>query len=98
MDRFGDLHRQLAGRHQNKTRGLSRARTVLADPVQHGKRKGGSLARACGRLPEQVAALKQQRNRFALHRRRLFVAEGRNNVRKFAGKSQGGKINRVRRV
>ena len=39
------------------------------------QREGGRLARARGRLAEQVAALEQQRNRLALDGRGLLVAE-----------------------
>ena len=75
MDRFGDLHRQLARRHEHEAAGLARTRLRLADALQHRQRERGGLAGAGFGLPEQVAALEQQRNRFALNRRRFFVAE-----------------------
>ncbi len=76
VHRLGDLHGELARRHEHEAVG---AAPVLGaegrDAVQHREREGRGLAGPRGRLGEEVAALEQQRNRFALHGRRLLVAE-----------------------
>ena len=80
---LGDLHRQLARRHENQSRGLARVAFFLADALQHRQRECRRLAGACGGLPEQVPARDQQGNRLALYGSRLFVAQCCQNVGKF---------------
>jgi hypothetical protein len=76
VDRLGHLHCQLTRGHEHQP---GRPAPILgpeaADAVQHrqGERRG--LAGAGRGLRQQVAAAEQQRNRLALHRRGLFVAE-----------------------
>ena len=76
VDGLGDLHRQLARRHQHQPARAAAAFRVLVDPLQHRQRERRRLAGARRRLPEHVAAREQQRDRLALDRRRLLVAEG----------------------
>ena len=45
------------------------------EPVQHRERERGGLARAGGRLGQQVLAREQRRDRLELDRRRLLVAQ-----------------------
>jgi hypothetical protein len=73
---LGDLHRQLARRHQNQTRGLTGVAFFLTDPLQHRQSKRSGFAGACGRLAEQIPSRDQQRNRLPLYGCRLFIAEG----------------------
>ena len=60
VHRLGDLHGELARRHEHEAIG---AAAVLGaeggDAMQHRQREGGGLAGARGRLGEQVAALEQ---------------------------------------
>ena len=75
---FGDLHRQLARRHEHHARGLAglAARGPLGgDPVQHRQRERRGLAGAGAGLREDVAPLEQERDRFALDGGGLFVAQ-----------------------
>ena len=83
MNRLGHLHRQLARRHENQSRGLARVAFFLADALQHRQRECRSLAGSRGGLSEQVPARNQQGNRLALHWSRLFVAQCCQNVGKF---------------
>ena len=53
---------------------------VGRDEVQQRQRERGGLAGAGRGLAEHVAAGEQRRDRLALHRRRLFVAERRERV------------------
>jgi hypothetical protein len=75
VDRLGDLHGQLARRHEHERAGV---RPVAATkPLECGQRERCGLARAGRRLGEDVAPLEQRRDRLALDRRRLLVAEAR---------------------
>jgi hypothetical protein len=67
----GDLNRQFASRRQDQD--LNR-RDFGVEPVEGGKSKRGGLAGASLRLPQNVAALDQVRNRFGLNRSGLRVA------------------------
>ena len=80
VDRLGHLHRELAGRHQHEPAGLARTGMSLANPLQHRQRERGGLARAGAGLAEEIASFQQQRNRFALNRRRLLVSKRRHAV------------------
>ncbi len=51
---LGHLHRQLARRHENQSRGLTRVAFFLADALQHRQREGGRLSGAGGGLAEQI--------------------------------------------
>ena len=64
---------------------------LVEQVVQHRQREGRRLAGAGGRLGEHVAAGQQQRDRFALHRRRLFVAERGDGVHEGTGQAKRGK-------
>ena len=96
---LGDLHGQLARRHEDEAVGAAPVvgAESARDAVQHRQRERRRLARAgCG-LREQVAPLEQQRNRLALDRRRLLVAERRHRrddgvVEAERGESAGGAI------
>ena len=60
------------------TRTSARGRAAVgaaAQALEQREREGGRLAGAGGGLAEQVAALQQRRDRLALDRRGLFVAE-----------------------
>ena len=77
VDGLGHLHRQLARRHEHQPARARRTTGTRAagEPVDHRQRKGGGLAGAGARLANQIAARQQERNRFPLDGRRLFVAE-----------------------
>ena len=74
MHRLGDLHGKLARGHEHH-RGGALALSLVQDPLQDRQREGRRLAGAGGRLPEEVLARDQRRDRLALDRRGLFVAE-----------------------
>jgi hypothetical protein len=76
--RFGDLHRQLARRHEHEAVGAAPILGAeLRDAVQHRQREGSGFSRARGRLREQIAPVEEERNRLALDGRRLLVSERR---------------------
>ena len=75
VDRLGHLHRQLPGRHQHQRHRVARRRG-RRHPLQQRQRERGRLARAGGRLAEQVLPVQQRRDRLPLDRGRLLVAEG----------------------
>ena len=68
----------------------------LGDPLEHRQRERRRLAGAGFGLAEQISGLKQQRNRFALNRRRLFIAEGGDDVGEFGPKAERGKRDSIR--
>jgi len=74
VHRLGDLHRQLARRHQNKRGRLRPGIAEQRDPLQHWQRESGGLAGSGGSLPDDIAAREQSGDGFALNRCRLFVA------------------------
>ena len=74
---LGDLHRELARRHEDERRRAAVAGRADGDPLERRQRERGRLAGAGRRLGEEVAAGEQRRDRLALDRRRLLVAEGR---------------------
>ena len=88
VHRLGDLHRQLARRHEHEAAGLARAGRPCADPLQHRQRERGGLAGAGLGLAEQIAPFEQQRNRLALNRRRFLVSERRHGVGQLALQSE----------
>ena len=74
VDGLADLDGELTGGHQHERhRG---GRRVLVEPLQDGQRERGGLAGAGRGLSEQVVAVDQRRDRLALDRRGLLVAEG----------------------
>ena len=83
MDRLGDLHRELAGRHEDERPGPAALpagacrHSGARDPLEERQRERGRLAGPGRRLGEDVPAGEQRRDRLALDRRRLLVAEGR---------------------
>jgi hypothetical protein len=72
LHRFGHLNRKLARRSQHEQLGL---RALQVEPAQQRQCEGGRLARACLRLPEQIAPFEQRWNRSELNRRRHLVAD-----------------------
>jgi len=72
LEAVGDLHRQLAGRHQHQRARLARAgrRGQLGQPVQHRQRERGGLAGAGLGTAEHVVAGQDQRDGVGLDRRR----------------------------
>eukprot|EP00908_Phaeocystis_cordata_P015425 Transcript_26582.p2 GENE.Transcript_26582~~Transcript_26582.p2 ORF type:complete len:818 (-),score=214.25 Transcript_26582:106-2436(-) len=77
VGRGGDLHRELARRHEDKhARPVARPPLALRLGVRHrGQQVRQRLARARGRAAEQVVARQRCRPRLRLHRRRAVVAE-----------------------
>ena len=75
VERFGDLHRQLARRDEDERADLAAAGLVARQLVEERQRERRGLAGAGRRLPEHVAAGQQDRNRFALNGCGFFVAE-----------------------
>ena len=76
VERFGDLHRQLARRHEHERADLAAAGLgVTRQLVEQRQRERRGLAGAGRGLAEHVAAGQQDRNGFALNRRGFFVAE-----------------------
>jgi hypothetical protein len=66
----------------------------LLDALQHGQRERRRLAGARFGLPQQVLAGEQQRDRFALNRRRFLIAQNRHRVDDLSTKAQCGKTDR----
>ena len=95
VDRFGDLHRELARRYQHDAAGLIRTGTAFADPLQHRQRKRRGLAGAGAGLAEEVAPLEQQRDRLALHRGRFFITKRRDGVGELALQAKRSKTERL---
>ena len=56
-----------------------------------GRAKAAVLPGARASLPEHITPLEQQRNRFALNRRRFLVAERRHGVGQLPSKTESGK-------
>ncbi len=77
VHRLGDLHRQLAGRHQDQAADRAPLAARAADAVQQRQREGGRLAGAGRGLAQHVAPGQQRRDRLALDRGRLLVAQRR---------------------
>jgi hypothetical protein len=74
-----DLDGELAGGDEDHPPdGLAAAAAALLrpQPLEHGQRKGGRLARARRRLAQHVAPGEQRRDRLTLDRGGLLVAEG----------------------
>ena len=100
MHRFGDLHRELARRHEDQA--AHDALFVIrggADAMQQRQRERGGLARAGRGLAEHVAAGDQRRNGFALNVGRLLVAElsHRGDERRIQAEREKGAVSRARR-
>ena len=79
MDGLGDLHRQLARRHEHDAghlAGLAARGPLAAIRCSIGSANAAVLPVPVAGLAEDVAPLEQERNRFALDGRGLFVAEG----------------------
>jgi hypothetical protein len=92
VHRFGDLHRQLARRHEDETAdGSSPALSASCpDALEHRQREGRGLAGARGRLREDVAPLEQQRDGFTLDGCRFFVAQCRDGRNEVFRETEGG--------
>ena len=74
-DRLADLHRQLAGGDQHERAGRGAATGMGVEVLQQWQREGCGLAGARGRLAEQIVTGDHRRDRLALDRRGLLVAE-----------------------
>ena len=72
---LGNLHRELARRHEHQRRGALARRSVRCDEVQQRQRERGGLSRSRRGLREHVAPFEQRRNCGALDGRWLFVSE-----------------------
>ena len=75
MEGLGDLHRELAGRDEHEHRGPRWLGRFLREALQQRQGEGGGLAGAGRGLSQEVAALEQRRDRLALDRRGLLVAQ-----------------------
>ena len=71
--RLADLYREFTGGDEHED--LWFAPVDGVDHLQRRQRERRGLARAGRRLTEQVATCQQERDRLALDRRRLLVAE-----------------------
>ena len=89
VHRRGDLYRELARRHEDQGE-HSRLPAPAGDPLEHGKREGGRLARPRRGLPDQVTARDQRRDGSSLYWRRLLVAEARQRSAQSGGQPQLG--------
>ncbi len=87
-DRLAHLHGELPGGNQDQCHGAGRHRGV--DQFERRQRKGGGLAGTCGGLSEQVVAGDQQRDRLALDRCRLLVAQVVEGAQRLGPESQRG--------
>ncbi len=77
VHRLGDLHRELARRDEHEAPGAVLAFRFVDETLNQRERERRGLARAGGRLREQIAAGQHDGNRFTLNGRGLFVAERR---------------------
>ena len=77
QERFGHLHRELAGGDQHECRGAAFAGPPDGDPLECRQREGGRLAGAGRCLRQQVAAGQERRDGLALDGGRLLVTERR---------------------
>ena len=89
VDRLGDLDGELARRDEDE-RDRVGARALRRHPVQDRQREGGGLARAGRGLAEEVAAGDDGRDRLALDRRGLLVAEGREGLQELGAQAESG--------
>ena len=96
VDRLGDLHRELARRHEDERGRPPASARVLSDPLEQRQRERGGLARARRGLPEHVASGEERRDRGVLDRRRLLVAERAERAHELFRQPEGGE--RVRAV
>jgi hypothetical protein len=95
VDGLGHLHRQLACRHEDQRAGAAtRQRAHGRQTVQQRQRERRRLARARTRLPHQIAAGQQDRNRLPLDGRRFFVAERRHRGNQRRRQAKRGKAGR----
>jgi hypothetical protein len=75
VDGLGDLHRQLPRRDEDESGRATPGRGPFRDPLEERERERRGLSGSGRRLAEHVAPSEEYRNRLALDRRRLFVAE-----------------------
>ena len=75
VDRFGDLHRQLARGDEDQTTNRALVVCRRSDALHHREREGRRFAGACRGLPEHVAAREERRDGLALNIGRLLVAK-----------------------
>ncbi len=91
VDRFGDLHRQLARGHEHEgARHPLLRRRRLEQPVQHRQGERGGLAGAGAGLADDVLAGQEHRNGGALDGGGFFVAEGRDGLDDGVVEAEGG--------
>ena len=96
MKGLGDLHRQLARRHEHERAGLPRpALRSARQPVEQRQRERGGLAGAGAAWPIMSLPGEQHRDGFALNRRRLLVAERRDRGDQGRGESERRETGRV---
>ena len=96
VHRLGDLYRELARGHEDQGE-HPRLPAPAGDPLEHGKREGGRLARPRRGLPDQVTARDQRRDGSSLYWRRLLVAEARQRPAQSGGQPQLGEAAGIRR-
>ncbi len=89
-ERLRDLHRELAGRDQDERRGAAVGGPPDGDALEGGQGERGGLARPGRCLGEEVAAGQQGRDRLALDRGRLLVAERRDDAQEACVELEGG--------
>ena len=85
---LGDLHGQLARRHQHERARLVALQLHARCQVQQRQGKGRRLARACRRLAQQVAARQQHGDGLALDGRGFLIAQRRHCGREFRLQTQ----------
>jgi hypothetical protein len=96
MDRLGDLHRQLARRHEHDGDRALRA-ALVHEALEDRQRERRRLPGAGRRLAEEVFPLDQGRDGLLLDRRRLFIAEGGQGRDDFRVEAEGGEACVLRR-
>jgi hypothetical protein len=74
MECLGDLHREFSGRHENEHFGVVGS-AVTIEALQRGQRERCGLSCSGCRLAEQVSAVNEWRDRFALNRCWFLVAQ-----------------------
>src|SRR6202044_3171603 len=94
VHRLGDLHRELAGGNEHQRERL-RPPALGEDPLEDGKREGGRLPGPGRRLPDQITALKQGRDRGQRDRRWLLIAEAGERTAQLRGQHEVGEAARL---
>ena len=94
VDRLRDLDRKFARRHQHQGRWTPTPAT-FRQTLQKGQGEGGGLPRPSRSLAEQVSAFEKRRDRLALNRRRLFVAQFGQRIHELGSQAQIDEAHRV---